>query len=105
MPVVDPKYLRKQSKEIMRSFQCPKYIHEYLRAKGINVTAVCVDAMKRELAKGTKTNPEKGHYTFKVPEDLALAFKDAGHSLSEVCTRALEAVYAELKAEAKERGK
>lgn len=103
MPI-DPKLFKTpKTKEIMRSYYAPRYAYEYLQAQGLNLSAVCVDALQRAVnasrhTKATKA-PELGHYAFKVDPELAKAFKETGLSLTEVCTKAILELYAELKAQ------
>jgi hypothetical protein len=110
--MIDPKHLKgPKAKEVMRSYYAPKHIHEFLAnyrtkdGKSLNLTSVCISALQKaiEVAKqsGKRESKDLGQYSFKVDETLAQDFKDAGESISEVCSKALLDLYAELKAKKK----
>lgn len=112
--MIDPKHLKgPKSKEVMRSYYAPKYVHDFLSkfrtkdGKSLNLTSVCISALQRaiEVARqsGKKESKDLGQYSFKVDETLAQDFKDTGESISEVCSKALLDLYAELKADQKKK--
>lgn len=103
--MIDPKFLKPKSNSplLLRTFVAPVRIMEYLKSRGVNVSAVCRSAIERALEVGKVPKEDVKQYSFKAPKSLLDRAASQGVNVSDACARALEAVYAELKGEQKKR--
>ena len=103
---MDPRFLKQKPKpKTMRSYQAPRYVHDYLVSKGINISEVCRSALERALAtaKDRVEALEMGSYTYRVDADLMKRVEKTDINATEEIRKALLAMYSELKSENKRR--
>lgn len=101
--MVNPKFLKKKTtdKTVSLSARYRKEVHDFLIQRGINLTAVCREALEAELKSPKEPSKRADQYThvFRIPGDLGKRVKSSGINVHKTCRDALEAVFEELKAE------
>lgn len=96
---IDPKFLKPKLKghTVLGTFTAPIAVIEYLQSRGVNISAVCRDAVEQAIEVGEVASPDLKRYSFKAPEALLKRASKDGINVSGACAKALEALYMELK--------
>lgn len=96
---IDPKFLKIKSKRalVLRALEVPEPVLRLLKRHGVNVSAVCREAIEQALRDGVKSEPETVQISFKAPAELLDRAEKAGVGVPRACRDALEKLALSLK--------